>query len=413
MPTNVLVVGSGGREHAIAWKLRQSSLVENVYVAPGNGGTAELNVPLTADDIVGLSEFAAKHDCFTVVGPEGPLAAGIVDHFNDMNLPIFGPSKREAMLETSKSYAKEFMIDHNIPTPDFRVFEDADNAIDYADKFGGNVAIKADGLAAGKGVFVCSSQLEARQAVNTILLNHAFGESGRKVVVEEKISGRECSLMTICNGRTAISIGSAKDHKRAYDEDKGPNTGGMGAFSPADDLDERAEEEIMTSVVRPAVRASNFHGFLYVGLMLTEDGPKVLEFNTRLGDPETQAILPRLESDFFAIMESMIDTTSEVELRWNGNHACTVVMCSKGYPQSPETGDKISGIRNAITIPGVTVFHSGTIKKGEDYFTRGGRVLSITGVGKSLQDAIFRAYTGVSRISWNGEHHRKDIGRIR
>jgi phosphoribosylamine--glycine ligase len=408
----VLVVGSGGREHAIAWKLGQSKIVDKVYVAPGNGGTAEFNVPIRADDIGGLFEFAKKHNCLTVVGPEGPLAAGIVDYFSGGGLPIFGPTKKEAMLEASKSYAKEFMLARGIPTASFGVFEDPQKAIDYAERLEGNVAVKADGLAAGKGVFVCSSRKEAEVAIKTILEDRAFGESGKKIVVEEKFDGRECSIMTICNGETAFFFGTAKDHKRVFDNDKGPNTGGMGAFSPADNMDAESADKIVRDIAIPVVRASEFHGFLYLGLMLTATGPKVLEFNARLGDPEAQAILPRLTSDLFSTIQSMSEKNASPEINWSSESSCTVMMCSQGYPQSPRTGDRISGIGDASRAAGVTVFHSGTKKVGEDYFTTGGRVLGVTGIGRSLSEAVSKAYSGVSLISWNGEHHRKDIGSV-
>ncbi|MHB2035660.1 MAG: phosphoribosylamine--glycine ligase [Nitrososphaerales archaeon] len=411
MQTNVIVVGSGGREHAIAWKIRQSKLVGKVFVAPGNGGTAEFNVPINADDFNALSEFAKENHCFTIVGPEGPLAAGIVDYFSKQGLPIFGPTKDEAMLETSKSYAKEFMQSHSIPTAKFGIFDDSQKAIDYSHLLEGRVAVKADGLAAGKGVFVCSSLKEAEDAIKFILDKKAFGDAGKKVVVEERLDGTECSLMTICNGKNALPFGSAKDHKRAFDADKGPNTGGMGAFSPTDDLDSKTTDEIMRRITIPTVRAANFHGFLYVGLMLTKDGPRVLEFNARLGDPETQAILPRLKSDLLSALLAMKESNSNVELEWSADYSCTVVMCSQGYPQTPKTGDRISGIQSANGL-GVTVFHSGTQKRGEEYFTNGGRVLGVNGIGKSLPSAVEMAYSGVSMIKWNGEHHRNDIGRV-
>jgi phosphoribosylamine---glycine ligase len=316
------------------------------------------------------------------------------------------------MLETSKSYAKEFMQLHSIPTAKFSVFADSEKAIDYSHSLNGKVAVKADGLAAGKGVFVCSSIEEAEEAIRSILDKNVFGVAGKKIVIEERLEGKECSLMTICDGKNALPFGSAKDHKRAFDGDKGPNTGGMGAFSPANDLDSKTTEEIMRNIAVPTVKAANFHGFLYVGLMLTKEGPKVLEFNVRLGDPETQAILPRLKSDFLTVLLAMKEPDSHVELDWTANHACTVVMCSKGYPQSPKTGDKISGIKSASALNGVTVFHSGTKKIGEDYFTSGGRVLGVTGIGNSLTAAVEKAYSGVSMIKWNGEHHRSDIGRF-
>jgi len=407
----VLVIGSGGREHAIAWKIRQSKLVEKVFVAPGNGGTAEFNIPIKVDDVKALSEFAKENHCFTIVGPEAPLAAGIVDYFSKLSLPIFGPTKNAAMLETSKSFAKEFMKSHDIPTAKFGVFEDSQKAIEYSHTLDGKVAVKADGLAAGKGVFVCSSINEAEEAIKSILDKKAFGEAGKKVVVEERLDGTECSLMTICNGKNALAFGSAKDHKRAFDNDEGPNTGGMGAFSPTDDLDSKTTEEIMRRITLPTVRAANFHGFLFIGLMLTKNGPRVLEFNARLGDPETQAILPRLKSDFPAALLAM-ESNSNVELEWSSDYSCTVVMCSQGYPQTPKTGDKISGIQRANRFDGVTVFHSGTQKRGEEYFTNGGRVLGVNGIGKSLPEAVEKAYSGVAMIRWNGEHHRKDIGRV-
>jgi phosphoribosylamine---glycine ligase len=412
LPSNVLVVGSGGREHAICWKLSQSSVVDRVFVAPGNGGTHEFNIPIKADDLKGLFEFAREHHCYTIVGPEAPLSLGIVDYFSERGLPIFGPSKNEAMLETSKSFAKEFMQSHDIPTAKFGVFGDSQRAVDYAYRLNGRVAVKADGLAAGKGVFVCSSMKEAEGAIKSILDENAFGEAGKKIVVEERLEGRECSLMTICDGKTALPFGTAKDHKRVFDNDEGPNTGGMGAFSPATDIDSKTIDVVMRSVAIPTVKASRFRGFLYVGLMLTSNGPKVLEFNARLGDPETQAILPRLKSDLFSTLRAMSESSSSIELEWSDAHSCTVVMCSQGYPQNPKTGDKISGIERASKQDDIMIFHSGTQRRGEEYFTSGGRVLGVTGIGKSLPAAIEKAYSAVSLISWSGEHHRRDIGRV-
>ncbi len=406
----MLIVGSGGREHALAWKMRQSDLVDSIYVAPGNGGTAEFNAPIKADDVTGLIEFAKKHHCFTVVGPEGPLALGIVDRFTEQGLEIFGPTKKEAMLETSKSYAKEFMKSIGIPTADFEVFEDSSQAINYAHWLNGEVVVKADGLAGGKGVIVCSSVNEAEQAIRSILDQQTFGDAGKKIVVEEKLRGTECSLMTICNGKSAIPFGTAKDHKRVFDNDSGPNTGGMGAFSPAENLTSKDVTDIVKRFAVPAVRASNFRGFLYLGLMLTDKGPKVLEFNARLGDPETQAILPRLKSDLF---ETLTHVESGISLDWDDSSACTVLMCSEGYPQNPRTGDLITGIDTAEKMQNLMVFHSGTQRRGDDYFTSGGRVLSVTGIGRSLSEAAQRAYAGVSKISWKGEHHRKDIGTVK
>ena len=408
MGTNVLVVGSGGREHAIAWKLLQSKKVDKLFVAPGNGGTFKYNVPIKTDDVEKLQDFAQANSCFTIVGPEAPLSLGIVDRFKKSGLRIFGPTKEQAMLETSKAYAKEFMVSHGIPTAQFRTFKDVASAVDFSDSLGGKVAVKADGLAAGKGVFVCDSPDEAKRAIKLMLEEMAFGQAGKKIVVEERLEGRECSLMTICNGKTPMYFGTAKDHKRVLDGDQGPNTGGMGAFSPSPDLSEIEIDDVVRKVAGPAVSALGYSGFLYLGLMITEVGPKVLEFNARLGDPETQVILPRLKSDLFEVLDNC-ESSERAELQWNNNHSSTVVMCSEGYPQKPRTGDRISGIESADE--GAMIFHSGTVKQGEQYFTAGGRVLSVTGVGETLDSALKKTYSAVSLISWRGEHHRMDIGR--
>lgn len=408
----MLVVGSGGREHAIAWKLLQSNGLGKLFVAPGNGGTSAYNVPIKTDCIEDLCEFARKNECFTVVGPEAPLAHGIVDLFRARGLRIFGPTKAQAMLETSKAYSKEFMVSNGIPTAAFRAFEDSPAAIDFAYSLGGKVAVKADGLAAGKGVFVCDSEKEAAQAIKTMLDEKAFGEAGEKIVVEERLEGNECSLMTICDGESAKVFGTARDHKRVLDGDKGPNTGGMGAFSPSPDLSEKEIQEVVERIASVAVRALGYSGFLYLGLMITKDGPKVLEFNARLGDPETQVILPRLKSDFLCVLVET-EKGNDVEIEWSKRHCSTVVMCSEGYPQRARTGDVISGLDSASKIDDTSVFHSGTRKQGEQYFTAGGRVLSVTGVGETLDVALERTYSTVSSISWRGEHHRMDIGGAR
>ena len=292
---NALIVGSGGREHALAWKISQSKRIGKVFVAPGNGGTSDYNVAIDSDNVEGLLRFAKEKNCFTVVGPEIPLSIGIVDRFQEEGLGIFGPTAEESKLETSKSFAKQFMAANGIPTADFRTFDDSGKAIDHAHRFGGQVVVKADGLAGGKGVFVCGSLQEAELAIKKIMDDGIFGEAGKCIVIEEKLEGNECSVMAICDGRGATFFGSARDHKRVFDADKGPNTGGMGAYSPADQNENI--EIIMEKIARPVVSASKFRGFLYLGLMLTNDGPKVLEFNVRLGDPEAQVILQRLEGD--------------------------------------------------------------------------------------------------------------------
>lgn len=408
----MLVVGSGGREHAIAWKLLQSKNIDKLFVAPGNGGTSKYNVSIKADDVELLRNFALQNSCFTIVGPEAPLSLGIVDRFRKSGLRIFGPTKEQAMLETSKAYAKEFMTANGIPTAMFRAFEDVASAVDFAESLEGKVAVKADGLAAGKGVFVCDSTDEAKRAIKLMLEDMAFGEAGKRIVVEERLEGRECSLMTICNGRTPKYFGTARDHKRVLDGDDGPNTGGMGAFSPSPDLSDEQCKQIVNKVAGTAVSRLGYGGFLYLGLMITREGPKVLEFNARLGDPETQVILPRVKSDLLQVIDKC-EAGENVEVEWNSYHCSTVVMCAEGYPQKPRTGDSISGVDEATSNEGAVVFHSGTVKKGEQYFTAGGRVLSVTGMGETLDMALKRTYSAVSLISWSGEHHRMDIGRAK
>ena len=403
-------MGSGGREHALAWKFLQSTRLGNIYVAPGNGGTGGLNVPIFSGEIQKLKDFAKENECFTVVGPEAPLAAGIVDEFNQASLPIFGPTREQAKLESSKSFAKQFMEYHDIPTAEFEIFEDSKIAKDYVERKGGNVVVKADGLASGKGVFVCSSPKEAQSAIEQILEKKVFGKSGEKIVIEDKLNGREASYMFLCDGRKAIDFSSAVDHKRALDGDKGSNTGGMGAFSPAPKLDERHHEIIKEKVANPVVKFSGFKGFLFVGLMIDEKGnPSVLEFNARLGDPETQAILPRLRSDILDTLLNLEQGTPLPNLEWDQTYSCTVVMCSEGYPEHPKIGDEIFGIESASTLDDVIVFHSGTVKKDNSYYTNGGRVLSVTGIGDSPKLAAKNAYSAVSLITWRGERHRSDI----
>ncbi|MHB8566687.1 MAG: phosphoribosylamine--glycine ligase [Nitrososphaerales archaeon] len=412
---NILIVGSGGREHTLAWKCLQSADAKKVFVAPGNGGTSQLSVPISFTDNASLADFAEKNECFTIVGPEIPLAMGIVDYFSKRGLSIFGPSREQATLETSKSYAKSFMRVNRIPTGDFKVFTDADEAIAFARGLGGRVAVKADGLAAGKGVFVCSNERESEKAVRALLQLNTLGEAGRKIVVEEILEGREISLMSICNGKTAIPFGTATDHKRLLDGDKGPNTGGMGAYSPSLDFGEEEVEEIMDKVILPTVHKTGFRGFLFAGLILTKEGPRVLEFNARLGDPETQAIIPRLDSDLLrTILIAFGDaegTLSDLNLRWSKQFSCAVAMCASGYPGEVRTGDTILGLEGAAKNTGALIFHSGT-KKLADYtlVTSGGRVLYVTSLGASLASATFGAYKAVKQISWSGEYHRKDIG---
>ncbi len=380
-------------------------------MAPGNGGTRDFNIPIPAIEIERLRDFAKENRCSTIIGPEAPLAAGIVDEFSKADLPIFGPSSGQARLETSKVYAKEFMKSHDIPTADFQVFDDVQQALDFAARSQGNVVVKADGLAAGKGVFVCSSMAEAETAIRHILENKAFGTAGDKIVVEEKLRGREASFLFLTDGETSVDFGTAVDHKRAFDGDKGPNTGGMGAFSPASEIMSEHSHLIKERIVNPVVKFSGFRGFLYVGLMFDEsDSPMVLEFNARLGDPEAQVILPRLETDLLdVVLGANVGQLRGVAMKWNAWNSCTVVMCSEDYPQHPKIGDPINGIPDAMAMKNVIVFHSGTVARDSSVFTNGGRVLSVTGLGATKQDAAKKAYEGVSLISWRGERHRSDI----
>lgn len=407
------MVGSGGREHAISWKLLQSKRIRRLFVAPGNGGTKEFNVPISSGDITKLKDFAKENECFTIVGPEAPLAAGIVDEFRSVGLPIFGPTEAQAKMETSKAYAKDFMKEHGIPTAEYRIFENCENAIDYAALKNGNVVVKADGLAAGKGVIVCSTTEEAESAIKQILQKKVFGKAGEKIVIEERLLGREASFMFLCDGKHALNFGTAVDHKRVFDGDRGPNTGGMGAYSPASETIAKKLDIVREKIVEHTIKYSGFRGFLYIGLMFGEDdSPNVLEFNARLGDPEAQAILPRLDTDLLGLLyDCEIDGTFENsdELKWKPKSSCCVVMCSEGYPENPKTGEEIKGISDAGALPDVIVFQSGTISRGNSLFTNGGRVLSVTGLGNSPSEAASNAYGAVSLISWRGEHHRTDI----
>ena len=412
--TNVLVVGSGGREHAIAWKISQSKEVGKIFAAPGNGGTRKISVPIPPTDIDALCKFARDKDCLTIVGPEAPLELGLVDKFEEAGLQVFGPTREQTKLETSKAFAKDFMAQNQIPTARFKIFSRPDEAVDYANSKEGNIVVKADGLASGKGVAVCSNREEAATAIRSIMMERIFGDSGNTVVLEEKLTGREVSVMAICDGREALAFGTAVDHKSLLDGGQGPNTGGMGAYSPANDFEQEILEDVMESIIRPTVRKNGFRGFLYTGLMLCEDGPKVLEYNARLGDPESQVIIPRLESDLLPIVRTLcndggLDSVSQ--LRWSNLHSCGVVMCSQGYPHSLKTGGEIKGLEEVGNDPRVILFHSGTKSENGKIFANGGRVLCVTALGRSLEEASRSAYESLGRISWEGEFHRQDIGR--
>ena len=417
----VLVIGGGGREHALAWKLSQSPRVSEVIVAPGNAGTATepqcRNAPVKATDIDGLLQLARDEGIgLTVVGPEQPLVAGVVDAFRAQGRRIFGPTARAAQLEGSKAYAKDFLHRHGIPTAFYAVHTNVDEALAYVHEKGAPIVIKADGLAAGKGVIVATTQAEAEAAVRDMLGGNAFGDAGARVVIEEFLDGEEASFISMVDGRTALPMATSQDHKRVGDGDSGPNTGGMGAYSPAPVVTPEVHARVMREVVNPTVQGMladgiPFTGFLYAGLMIdTAGAPKVIEFNVRFGDPETQPVMLRLESDLVELIEAALDgTLGQVEARWTAQPSLGVVMASKPYPDTPVTGDVIAGL-DAVPAH-AKVFHAGTaLDAAGNIIATGGRVLCVCALGESVADAQQRAYAGVAAITWDSEFHRNDIG---
>ena len=419
--TRILLVGGGGREHALAWKLAQSPRVSRIYVAPGNGGTARLacaeNAPLGAEDVGGLLAFAQRVGVdMTIVGPEAPLAAGIADAFQAAGLRIFGPIQAAAQLESSKAFSKRFMLEHGIPTARAATFTELAPALAYLDTLPAAPVIKASGLAAGKGVIVPETKAEAAAALRAMLAGRAFGAAGDTVLVEERLSGPEVSVLAFCDGMTARVMPAAQDHKRLLDGDGGPNTGGMGAFAPSPLLTPALLAEIEKQVLAPTLRGmaaagTPYVGVLYAGLMLTADGPQVLEFNCRFGDPETQVILPLLESDLLDVVDACLaGTLEETPIRWYAQAATTVVLAAGGYPEAYTTGDPISGLAEAEAA-GCLVFHAGTRAADGQVVTAGGRVLAVTGVADSIGAAAARAYAGAGAIRFAGAHFRTDIAR--
>ncbi len=422
---NVLVIGSGGREHALVWKLAQSPRVNNLYCAPGNPGIEQhaVCVPIKQTDVQALLAFAVEKQIdLVVVGPEQPLAAGIVDVFRERNIAIFGPSKAASRLESSKVWAKQFMLRHNIPTAAHEVFraDQLREAIRYADARSLPLVIKADGLAAGKGVIICFSRDDVQSALNMMFEEHAFGSAGNAIVIEEFLEGTEASVFAVTDGKRFTILAPAQDHKRVFDDDKGKNTGGMGAFAPTPVVTSGVLSDVISGIVEPALNGMAlegcpFTGCLYVGLMLTKSGPKVVEFNCRFGDPETQVVLPLYEGDLFELLYasatwSMGERTEHQEVR--GSSVC-VVLASDGYPDAYPVGHEISGLSEAGSLPGVTVFHAGTKREGNSIVTAGGRVLGVTATvhDGSMEHAIEKAYEGVHTISFHGMHYRHDIGR--
>jgi phosphoribosylamine--glycine ligase len=415
----VLVVGSGGREHALVWKLSQSPKVTKIYAAPGNAGRAGLGecVPVKSDDIPGLLAFAkSKAIDLTIVGPEGPLSMGIVDAFTKSGLRAFGPSAGAAEIESSKQFSKDLMKKYNIPTAEYAVFIDKAAAEAYVRQRGAPIVVKADGLAAGKGVVVAETVEEALQALNLIMADKAFGAAGDRVVIEECLRGEEASFMAFSDGKTVVPMASSQDHKRVFDADKGPNTGGMGAYSPAPVVTKPLEKKVMETIMVPTVRAMEkegrlFKGVLYAGLMIHDGEAKVLEFNARFGDPETQPIMARLETDLIDIIDAILaGSLAKIDIKWKPESAVCVVMASGGYPGRYEKGKVITGLESAAKQKGVVVFHAGTALKNGAVVTDGGRVLGVTGLGTVIAAAIDNAYAGVREISFEGAHFRRDIG---
>ncbi|MBN1808540.1 MAG: phosphoribosylamine--glycine ligase [Planctomycetes bacterium] len=414
----ILVVGSGGREHALCWRLMRSASVDRVFCAPGNAGTGAMadNVDVAAADLDGLARFALRERIdLTVVGPEVPLAAGIKERFSHDNLVLFGPSKRAAELEGSKVFAKQLMRRFGIPTAEFRTFEDYNRAARYVADAGVPLVIKADGLAAGKGVIVTSTAEEALDAVGKVMKG-AFGSAGAHVVIEERLEGEEASIIAITDGKTILSLPSSQDHKAAYDNDEGPNTGGMGAYSPAPVVTEKVMDKVIGDVLVQTVHAMEhvgrpYVGVIYAGIMVTSHGIRVLEFNCRFGDPETQPLMLRVEGDFAgALMLAATGKLEEAELDVNDKSVVAVVMASEGYPGKYEKGKVISGIDEAEAVPGVTVFHAGTKRNRENaVVTDGGRVLAVAAEGKDIREAQSRAYEGVDKIHYDGAWCRRDI----
>ncbi|RJO63827.1 MAG: phosphoribosylamine--glycine ligase [Candidatus Omnitrophota bacterium] len=415
----VLVIGSGGREHALVWKIAQSRQVKRIFCAPGNGGISDLAecVNIKPEEVSELLRFAKQEKIdLTVVGPEVPLVAGIVDIFRAHQLKIFGPEKNAAQLEASKVFAKKLMKKYAVPTAAFRSFEKVAPAKEYMREQSVPIVIKADGLAQGKGVVVANSIEEAEQAIVAIMEDRIFGDAGKKIIIEECLKGQEASILVFTDGKHIIPLASSQDHKRIFEQDKGPNTGGMGAYSPAPVVNARLFQEIIDTIVEPTIKglASEgivYKGVLYAGVMITEQGPKALEFNVRFGDPETQAILPRLDSDLVEVMRATIEgRLNNVVLKWK-EEACVCVVCaSKGYPGAYEKAKEIAGLLEAGTMKNIVVFHAGTEKKDGKYFTSGGRVLGVTGSGITIQDAIHNVYRAVEKIAFSGMHFRRDIG---
>jgi len=415
----VLIIGSGGREHALAWSISASPLLGALFVAPGNPGTARIatNVPIPAADIQGLVAFAQTQKIDLVIpGPEAPLVAGIADALAAAGIRCFGPSAAAAQLEGSKRFTKEIADSAGIPTADWANFIDSSDAHDYVEDLGAPIVIKADGLAAGKGVVVAQTLEEAHAAISAMMEDRVHGAAGAELVIEECLEGEEISVFALCDGLDALYLGSAADHKRVGENDTGPNTGGMGAVAPAPWADQAVIAASMDQIIRPVLaemvaQGTPFRGFLFAGLMVTEDGPKLIEFNVRFGDPECETLLPLLRSDLLpALLAATEGQLAHVDLQWQPGASATVMLCAKGYPGAYATGSEIYGLEEAATLPGVNIFHAGTMLEQESVLANGGRVLAINAIGTDLRQAIERAYAAVDTIQWEDGFCRRDIG---
>jgi phosphoribosylamine---glycine ligase len=414
----ILIIGGGGREHALTWKIAQSPHAERIFCAPGNAGTAEIaeNVAISVGDLKALVRFARENRIdLTVVGPDDPLAAGIVDLFAAEKLRAFGPTKSAARIEASKIFAKELMRAQKIPTAEARTFANSKDALHYCQRLEFPVVIKADGLALGKGVIIAADAAEANSAIDEMMTQGRFGDAGRRIVVEDFLRGTECSLHALVDGSSYRLLESARDHKRALDGDQGPNTGGMGAFSPANNWNDKLQSQFETKIMQPLLsgllqQGIIFRGLLYPGLIITSDGARVLEFNCRFGDPETQALLPRMKSDLLPLLEATIDgNLAKCAIEWDTRAAVTVVLASGGYPDKYETGKTVSGLDDAAKLEDVQIFHAGTKRANRDVKTAGGRVLAVIALGPTLEAARARAYEAVSRIHFENCQYRRDI----
>jgi len=416
----LMVVGGGGREHALLWKLRQDNPRGEFFSSPGNAGMSQLShcLPYKAEDIVAIADFAQKENLdFTVIGPEAPLVEGIVDEFQKRGLKVFGPSARAALLEGSKVFAKLLMRKHSIPTAEFEVFPDPTEARAYIDRIGTPIVVKADGLCAGKGSYICRNKEEAYKAIEEIMEQRIFGAAGNRVVIEEMLEGEEASFMLLSDGDYLLPLQPAQDYKRANDNDEGPNTGGMGSYSPVPAFPHPLQKEVIENIAYPTIRAMQaegtpFVGLLYLGLMLTKEGPKVLEFNVRFGDPETQCILPRMKGDLLeALIACQEGRLREIEMGWREEKCICVVLASRGYPGNYETGKEIKGLEEVEKMNDCIVFHAGTRKEDGKVLTAGGRVLGVVGLGKSFREARQRTYKAIEKISFENMFYRRDIAK--